>query len=385
MPMFPEKLNKKLRNRIQEDAFRELPVKQELVDFASNDYLGFSGVPAILRLTEECIQRGPVKQNGSTGSRLLTGNHALYNTLETFLSSYHESESALVFNSGYDANVGFFSSVPQRGDIVLYDELVHASIRDGISMGNAKSYNFSHNDLDALKVKTKKVLRTQPKHNAPEVYVVTESVFSMDGDSPKLKGFADFCTQNGFHLIVDEAHATGVFGKGCVQQMEMADAIFARIITFGKALGTHGAAVLGNKTLRDYLVNFARSFIYTTAMSPHAVATILGSYQFLDKKGAQLQEELHGNISLFRKQVRALGLQDHFIASHSAIHCIRVPGNEKVKALSRKLNEKGFSVKPILSPTVKKGEERLRFCLHSYNTKKEITQVLELVKAFIIP
>ena len=132
-------------------------------------------------------------------------------------------------------------------------------------------------------------------------------------------------------------------------------------------------------------MNFARSFIYTTALSPHAVATILGSYQFLDKKGAQLQEELHGNISLFRKQVRALGLQDHFIASHSAIHCIRVPGNEKVKALSRKLNEKGFSVKPILSPTVKKGEERLRFCLHSYNTKKEITQVLELVKAFIIP
>ena len=312
------------------------------------------------------------------------------------LCEFHESETALIFNSGYDANVGFFSSVPQRGDIILYDEYIHASIRDGITLSNAKSYKFKHNDLQDLSNILKRVQHDETSEcqaersrslKDSEIYIVTESVFSMDGDSPDLNAFAEFCIQNNCFLVVDEAHAVGVCGKnGCgeVQRLELQNVVFARIITFGKALGCHGAAVIGSKELKNYLVNFSRSFIYTTALPPHSLATIKSSYEFLvSSNGCENIKGLRKNIQLFKSEIKKNKLQEYFINSNSAIHCCVVSGNKKVKSVAQTIQKKGFDVKAILSPTVPEGQERLRFCIHSYNTKVEITEVLELLHKFI--
>ncbi len=379
----PDKLQRKLDDRNASNALRKLGTQNGLVDFSSNDYLGFSKSEALFEATHHYLTENHFTQNGATGSRLLSGNHPLYAVLETMLSKFHDSEDALVFNSGYDANLGFFSCVPQRGDLIFYDEYSHASIRDGITMSNAKSYKFKHNDLDALKAL---VLRHSefPSKSKQTTYIVTESIFSMDGDTPDLKAFADFCTRNNCHLIVDEAHAIGVFGEkgnGLVQELKMEQQPFARIATFGKAMGCHGAAILGSSSLKQYLINFSRSFIYTTALSPHALATIKSSYSELLKTSKI--EKLHQNISFFKTEIERLQLERLFISSNSSIHCCVVSGNETIKEIAKKLKINGFDVKPILSPTVPKGQERLRFCLHSYNSEKEISEVLTLLSTFV--
>jgi len=382
MGKLPEKLQSKLTERLGNNALRKLPSSAGLVDFSSNDYLGLAMNEGLTQIATGFLE-GKRSVNGSSGSRLLTGNHGLYKELEDFLTQHHRAESALVFNSGYDANIGFFSSVPQRGDIVLYDELIHASIRDGIQMGHAKGYKFAHNNLDSLERKLQS-LRVQLGSDG-DVFVVTESVFSMDGDSPDLKRLANFCTEEGCFLVVDEAHATGVLGEGrdLICQLGLEHEVFARIITFGKAIGCHGAAILGPEKLKAYLVNFARSFIYTTALPPHTVATILASYQYIRDNGTELSERLLENITYFKKQVSLLDLEDCFIESNSAIQCALVPGNEKVKTIAAALQEEGFEVKPILSPTVKEREERLRFCLHAHNTKEEISRILHIVQRIL--
>lgn len=382
MAKLPDKLQSKLADRLGNNALRKLPFHVDLVDFSSNDYLGLAKNEGLPQPAIGFL-KGKQPVNGSSGSRLLTGNHGLYKELEDFLTQHHRAGSALVFNSGYDANIGFFSSVPQRGDIVLYDELIHASIRDGIQMGHAKGYKFAHNNLDSLEQKLRS-LRKQIAIEA-DVYVVTESVFSMDGDSPDLRALTNFCAEEGCFLVVDEAHATGVFGKGrdLVCQLGLEHGVFARIITFGKGIGCHGAAVLGPQELKAYLVNFARSFIYTTALPPHTVAIILASYQYIKENGIELSERLFENIAYFKKQVSLLDLQGCFIESQSAIQCALVPGNEKVKTIAVALREEGFEVKPILSPTVKAGEERLRFCLHAYNTEEEISRILHIVQRIL--
>lgn len=378
---FPKKLLKKLEQRVEENSFRELPFTRSSVDFSSNDYLGLSREIWIGERTREMLNSSGLK-NGATGSRLLSGNHQLYETLETQLTNFYNCDAALVFNSGYDANLGFFGSVPQRGDVIFYDELAHASIRDGIQLSNAKAYKFEHNNLVDLQAKIKLLVKAEWKTLDTAVYVVTESVFSMDGDSPDLKAFAFFCHENGCHLIVDEAHASGIFGnaKGMCVAQEITKMVFARIITFGKALGCHGAAILGNTRLKEYLVNFARSFIYTTALPPHTVASIIAAYEFLNSKnGNAFQDNLLENIAYFKQELIERGLQDSFIESNSAIQCMKVKGNQNVKNISRALKAKGYDVKAILSPTVPKGEERLRFCLHSYNTKEEIKDVIRIL------
>ncbi|KAB5485135.1 aminotransferase class I/II-fold pyridoxal phosphate-dependent enzyme [Flagellimonas hadalis] len=383
MEKLPKKLQSKLSARKENGSLRHLPWQGNSIDFSSNDYLGLAKSEKIAQMALDFLREGPQK-NGSSGSRLLSGNHQLYVRLEDFLASHHNSGAALVFNSGYDANIGFFSSVPQRGDMVLYDELVHASIRDGIQMGNAKSYKFAHNDIDDL---ARHVERSRNRDSLAEIYIVTESVFSMDGDSPDLKRLANFSRDDGCFLVVDEAHATGMYGNGrdLVAEQGLEQEVFARIITFGKALGCHGAAILGSESLKEYLVNFSRSFIYTTALPPHTVATILAAYQYLGDEGKAVSGQLRANIGHFKQEMERLQMTDRFIKSDSAIQCALVPGNDKVKAIAKQLQTAGFDVKPILSPTVKEGEERLRFCLHAFNTKEEITKVLVLLNNLINP
>lgn len=371
---FPHKLADKLNKRIENNALRQLGSTQNGIDFATNDYLGFAQSETLFNETHSFLVQKNILQNGATGSRLLTGNHSLYTETETSIAQFHHSDSALLFNSGYDANLGFFSAVPQKGDCILYDELIHASIRDGIQLSNAHSYKFKHNDVEDLKRLIEKV-----KHNLSNIYVVTESVFSMDGDTPPLTEMAELCQQHEVYFIVDEAHALGVFGEkgqGIIQMLEIENQIFARIITFGKGLGCHGAVILGSEELKTYLVNFARSFIYTTGLSPHSVATIKMAYQKLAQNNQALQK-LRQNISIFNQNKQLLGLKPIFVQSKSAIQCAIVPGNEKVKNIALKLQQQGFDVKPILSPTVPEGQERLRICLHSFNTENEITRLLQ--------
>jgi 8-amino-7-oxononanoate synthase len=374
MPKLPKSLQQKLAKRQQDFSLRKLPEYANLIDFSSNDYLGFAKSESIFDTTHQSLTDQNIKTNGATGSRLISGNHPLYAEAENFIADFHQAETALIFNSGYDANVGFFSSVPQKSDVILFDELCHASIRDGIRLSGAKSYKFGHNDFENLQ-------RLIQKFQSPDsnIYIATESVFSMDGDSPNLEELVSISEKFGCYLVIDEAHALGVFGNrgsGLLSQMQLQDKVFATIVTFGKGLGCHGAAVLGSADLKSYLVNFARSFIYTTGLPPHAVANILAAYQYLRSDDKAI-ERLRSNIVHFNQQKNLLNLKPIFVYSKSAIQCAIVPGNEKVKNIAMQLQLKGFDVKPILSPTVPEGQERLRICLHSYNAEAQISEVLE--------
>jgi 8-amino-7-oxononanoate synthase len=384
MNTLPKKLQDQLSQRQQENTLRQLGTPNNLIDFSSNDYLGFSMSREIFDMTHHFLEVNNLSGNGATGSRLLSGNHPLYTEVEAIICDFHNSESALIFNSGYNANLGFFSSVPQRGDIILYDEYIHASIRDGITMSNAKSYKFSHNDVKDLNRKLQS-LRAESRSHEAEIYIVTESVFSMDGDSPDLTKMVQIAKKNNTHLIVDEAHAIGVLGKngaGLIQELNLENEIFARIITFGKALGSHGAAILGSTALTQYLINFARSFIYTTALPPHSLMTIKSVYKVLSH--THEISKLHENITFFKSEVTSKKLQNYFINSDSAIQSCIISGSENVKSISNQLHQKGFDVKPILSPTVPKGKERLRFCLHSDNSEEDITKVLQMLTTFVL-
>lgn len=380
---FPEKLQRKMNDRKQANALRSLGEKSNTVDFSSNDYLGFARSNEIFEATHHFLKEINDVKNGATGSRLISGNFPLFEKVEQRIAAYHNAEGALLYNSGYTANVGFFSCVPQRGDIVLYDEFIHASIRDGIQLSNTKSYKFSHNNIAHLIEKIEN-FRNNSEENNNVLYVVTESVFSMDGDSPDISKMVEVCKQYNAYLVVDEAHALGVFGAnglGLVQELHLEEAVFARIITYGKGLGCHGAAVLGNTDLIHYLQNFSRSFIYTTGLSPHAVATIITAYEhLLSSKGALEQQKLKSNILFFKEMIQKESLE--FIESNSPIHGCIISGNERVKSVARELKLSGFDIKPILSPTVPEGKERLRFCLHSYNTHEEIREVLKKLATF---
>jgi len=374
----PENLNRKLENCKQENQFRKLPVFNNLIDFSSNDYIGFSKSETLFKQTHAYLLENEIFQNGATGSRLTSGNHSLYQIAESFIAQFHESEAALIFNSGYNANLGFFSAVPQENDVVLYDELCHASIKDGIAMSRANSHHYIHNDFEDLE---KHIL----KFPNATIYIVTETVFSMDGDSPNLEELIQLSEKYNCYLIADEAHALGVFGdkgEGLTQYLQLHDKFFARIVTFGKGLGSQGAAILGSVDLRECLINFARSFIYTTALSPHAVATIFMAYQQLEIEKETI-EKLRQNIVFFNQQKNLLGLKPMFVHSKSPIHSAIVPGNENVKKLAEELQNKGFDVQAIVSPIVPENQERLRFCIHSYNSQEEINQVLELVRDFV--
>lgn len=349
-----------LAKRAEANAFRFLKTNENLVDFCSNDYLG-------LARKGETFLSSQVK--GSGGSRLLAGNYKEIEELESYLSNFHQSDSALIFNSGYNANVGFFSAVPQKGDTVLYDELIHASIKDGMRLSFAKSFSFKHNSLKDLEHRLKKA--------EGDIYVVVEAVYSMDGDHADLEGLVALCELFNACLIVDEAHSVGVFGKhgeGLVQDLDLAVKIPIRIVTFGKAVGAHGAAVLSNSVIRDFLINFSRSFIYTTALPPYCISSIKSSYEAI--RSGEGTSVLQSNISLFRKEISQYPVLN-LIESKSSIQCVLCPGNELVKYVCESVSQKGFDVRPVMSPTVPLGSERIRICLHVYNSNEEIKSLVK--------
>jgi 8-amino-7-oxononanoate synthase len=358
--MKEEFLDRKLQERSDAGALRTLRIAGSQADYYSNDYLGI----AKNGLIEAALSDSPFA-HGSTGSRLLAGNYPLIEETEREIASFHKAETALIFNSGYDANVGLMSCIAGKGDLILYDKLSHASIRDGIRLSFADAYSFAHNDLDELEKKL--------KNGKGNCFVVTESVFSMDGDFAPLDEMSDLCQQYNARLIVDEAHATGIIGKrgeGLVQDLKLQDQCFARIHTFGKALGCHGAVILGSESLRSYLINFCRPFIYSTTIPPVAVAAIKATYKIFPEMKTE-RKGIDHLIALFQRP--------GFKKSYTPIQCCVLPGNENVKKIAQQLLDNRLDVRPILYPTVPMGEERLRITLHSYNTVEETEKLVSIL------
>jgi len=369
-------LESALRKREEQNALRKLVQNNHLIDFCSNDYLGFANSLELQKNIEEQIHSVSFQLTGSTGSRLLAGNSQYVEQLEKRIATFHQAANGLVFNSGYDANVGLFSSVIAKNDTVIYDELIHASMHDGIKLSGASAFLFKHNDLAHLEKRLKIATGI--------VFVAVESIYSMDGDDAPLNEIVLLCKKYNANLIVDEAHATGVTlnnGKGRVQELNLQENIFARIHTFGKAIGVHGAIVLGSNLLRNYLINFSRSFIYTTALPTHSLVAINRAYSLLDeKKGIQL--ELHELVNYFKMCISEKSIAG-LIESSSPIQCIVIPGNTEVKKMALILQDNGFDVRPILNPTVAKGKERLRICIHVFNTKEQIKNLVNLISNII--
>jgi 8-amino-7-oxononanoate synthase len=233
----------------------------------------------------------------------------------------------------------------------------------------AQRHAFRHNDTDDLQKKL--------AASAGNVFVAVESVYSMDGDKAPLKDIADMCTHHGAQLIVDEAHATGVVGPqgaGLVQELGLEDACFARVHTFGKAVGCHGAIVLGSPVLKTFLVNFSRSFIYTTALPVSAIAAVLASYNIFPGMDAE-RSHLHKLAKRLRNGIH----ESQLLNSDTPIQIIMTPGNTIARDMAQRLQAAGLDVRAILHPTVPKGEERLRVVLHAFNTGEEVDQLMNLI------
>ena len=355
-----DKLKKRILDRKNEGTLRSLSINTISVDFFTNDYLGFS---------KENFDAAECNQ-GSTGSRLLSGNSVEAEQCEKSLSEFYDSEAAVVFNSGYDANIGVLSSVAQRGDYILYDECIHASTRDGIRLSFANAHSFKHNDSNDLQRHLKTIKGT--------VYIIVESLYSMDGDMAPLKRIGELSQEYGAFLIVDEAHACGVYGssgRGIIHARSMQYQVFCRVVTFGKAYGFHGGAVLCSNELSEYLINFCRSFIYSTALPNESYTSIKNRVNSGIIRERQIK--LHENISHFREE---LGELQFLSEENSPIQVMEFETRETLLRLVDKLKHAGIYTKPIFPPTVPKDSCRLRLCLHSFNSKDEIDLLVSCLK-----
>jgi 8-amino-7-oxononanoate synthase len=362
----------KLLQRKEQQSLRALTAPAGKLDFTSNDYLGLARSEEIYEETLKRLRNLHLKKNGATGSRLLSGNSAYTQQVETSLAERFKADAALIFNSGYSANLAVLSSIPQRGDTILYDELAHACIKDGARLSLAQRFSFHHNDLADLEQKIKRA--------TGRIFIAVESIYSMDGDQCPLAELVKIAESSGATIILDEAHSTGVLGaggSGLAVSVGLEKKIGIRVYTFGKAMGVHGACVVGSAPLCEYLINFARPFIYTTALPPHSIASIECAFNSLDNSPG-LQSLLAEKIKLFQNSVTDMSNRT---TSNSAIQTALFPGNENVRRAAAYFQERGFDIRPILSPTVPLGEERLRICLHTYNEDDDIKKLGEWLLA----
>ncbi len=364
MLKLPPHLYARIEERKTQNAYRQLRLSDDrLVDFCSNDYLGI--------VKNKYLQNSfDGYSSGSTGSRLLTGNSAFIEETEQKIATFHNAEAALLFNSGYDANMGIVSCVAQKGDTILYDSLCHASLRDGIRLSFAKAFSFLHNDVNDLRKKAKAATGA--------VFIITESVFSMDGDICPLQDILKVCSEFGAYLILDEAHAIGVIGdngEGLAQHLQLHNEVWCRVYTFGKACGCHGAAAASSIELKNYLINFSRAFIYSTALPPHSIACIEKTYSVFPKLFEE-RKQIQTLIQQFQNATFSFQKQ----TSQTPVQAVIIEGNEEVKKASAKLHKHGLDIRPVLYPTVPKGSERLRIILHSFNKKNELDQLIYVLQ-----
>ncbi|KAF2451615.1 8-amino-7-oxononanoate synthase [Karstenula rhodostoma CBS 690.94] len=382
-----------LEKRRHNATLRSLTTARSHVDFSSNDFLSLTTNPALKSalLGELEASEWPL---GSGGSRLLDGNSTYAETLEREICAFHNAEAGLLFNSGFDANAGFFACVPQEGDVVVYDELIHASVHDGMRLSRAeKTVPFRHNSVEDLR----RVLHAFKRAGTSgedvvagdrHVFVAVEAVYSMDGDVAPLQAIVD--TVDGVlgpeagYVVIDEAHATGVLGKegrGLVCELGLEQKVFARLHTFGKALGCNGAIILGSSLLRHYLINYARPLIYTTFMSYTSLAAIRTSYLFLSQgKTVPLASNLQSLISiLFTRLAEVESPAFRFLLSipqvrpESPIFSIQLA---EPKRLAKYLQDRGMMVRAVVPPTVPEGTSRVRVCLHAGNTEADIERLV---------
>ncbi|GFZ81918.1 putative 8-amino-7-oxononanoate synthase [Paenibacillus marchantiophytorum] len=334
-----------------------------LLNLSSNDYLGLSQHPAIIAVMQEALL---TEGCGSGASRLVTGNRAVYERLEEALSEWQNSEAALVFANGYMANTGVISAIAGRGDVVFSDQLNHASIVDGIQMSRAEHARYRHNDMAHLRKLLSKFRDRRRK------LIVTDAVFSMDGDLAPLQELVLLKEEYGAILMVDEAHSGGIYGekgKGLCHALGLQDEVDIHVGTFSKAFGLYGAYVCGNRTLIRWLTNKARPLIYSTALPPSLVAGISKALDMLQSENWR-REQLHEANKLFRASLHAAGFAVG--GSSSPIVPIIVGENDKAVRFSAALEEKGIAAVAIRPPTVLEGTARIRFSLTAAHTKKEL-------------
>ncbi|MDH5380995.1 MAG: pyridoxal phosphate-dependent aminotransferase family protein [Cyclobacteriaceae bacterium] len=365
----------KLDKRREGELYRALQTPGTGIDFSSNDYLGLSNSPDLENFINNSLKETTLP-HGSTGSRLLTGNHSFFEKAEQFLTTFFQGEDTLLFNSGYTANLALLSSIAGKNDTFLIDEKAHASIKDGVRLSQAKHFSFRHNSAESLE---KKALKS-----SGNIFVVIESVYSMDGTSADLKNIVEVCIKHGLFLIVDEAHSTGIngrYGEGFVLEQSLDQHVFARIHTFGKAIGSHGACIVGSRELKEYIINFSRPFIYTTAMPPSQVFRIIKTLEFL-KKNTSIIDTLKNNISYFTKLGNDIP-ERFFQKTSSPIQAFLFSGNKNVKTLANQLKSEGFDTFPILYPTVSEGAERIRICIHAFNTHLEMQQLTNTFSCYL--
>ncbi len=366
------------------------------VDFSSNDFLSLSANPKfrqdfLAALTESDFFVG------STGSRLLDGNSTFAETLEGDIAAFHGARSGLLTNSGYDANVSIFTCLPQPGDVIVYDELIHASVHDGMRQSRVKNrYMFKHNDVQSLGDVLQKVNMEQPEAN---IFIAVESVYSMEGDLAPLEeicGLLDSAFPDGrAHLIVDEAHATGIYGPkgaGRVSELGLEEKVSIRLHTFGKALASNGAIILCSPTIRLYLINYARPLIYTTFMSYPSLAAVRTAYDWLKTGAADaLSSHLNSLINHLFERLQTLAPLAKSLGDTSILNipseCPKSPIFALLSTRPRELasycQSAGFVVRAVVPPTVPEGTERVRVCLHAGNTVEQIDRFVDCVVEWI--
>ena len=369
------RLQSELKLRKENQQYRQIHL-YEGHDFCSNDYLG---------LAAKTPDIDTYSAAGSTGSRLISGHHQSAEDFELLIAKAQGFENSLLFNSGYTANLGLIACLGKEGDLLLLDSLIHASSIDGARLSKATKSPFAHNDLSDLDAKLTSFNQTRTSESQ-QAFVIVESLYSMDGDYAPLNELSQLCKKYGANLIVDEAHALGIVGDhgcGLVSKLNLQKEVFATVYTFGKAMGCHGAVIASSNLLRDYLINYCRSFIYTTALSPQTISTLSQAYHQLQNADQQ-REVLNNNIAhlVDRIKTQTLANNMHWLDSQSPIQALMVGNNADAKKLQSKLTEEGFAIKAILSPTVPVGTERLRVCLHSSNTTQQIDHLIEIVSRF---
>ncbi len=371
-------IKKMLKNRKEASNLRSLPKNSNLgVDFSSNDYLGFSRSLSFSREIEKQLHANKYfPYAGSTGSRLLTGNRDFIESLENSIANFHNADDGLIFNSGYLANIGLLSCIATKKDCYVLDSSVHASTWQGVQLSLGEKLIFKHGDLDHLETQLRKASKAYRR-----IFVCVESIYSMEGKIAPLNQILDLTEKYSANLIVDEAHSTGLFGnkgEGISVELGIEKRIFARVHTFGKALGAFGAIVLVNKPLKEFLINFSKPFIYTTALATYNYVAIKVAYQRVASANKERQS-LKKLIRYFRKKINSLAVL--ISTTKTQIQYIHAASPNAADAISVLLRKSGLDVRPLKYPTVRKRKEGIRVCLHSFNSLDEIDLLIRVLSS----